>query len=75
VRETGSYDTPVATWELIEALDDDAESETPSTLLPHDSAAPLPAGVIVRANTRSAKAGAKSGALIAIPVIHRAQTH
>ena len=73
LRETGSYEVPIGTWELIEALDDDAEALPPSTVLPHDSTLPLNSGVLVKANTRAVKAGFRSGGLITLPVFHRAQ--
>lgn len=73
LRETGSYEVPMGTWELIEALDDDAEALPPSTVLPHDSSLPLDAAVLVKANTRAIKAGFRSGGLITLPMFHRAQ--
>lgn len=70
VREIGTDDEPLVYYERIEQLDPDAA--TPD-VTPMDSAIPLPAGVIVRSNASAMRAGAKSGALIAIPVQRRIQ--
>lgn len=73
IRETGTYETPLATWERIESLDDSVEAALPTCIQPHDSSLPLDANILVRANATATKAGFKSGGLISIPMFHRAQ--